>query len=161
MEEPRVLYEGSKCFWKSRCTLDVIIVTHPEHKVVEVVAYEPTFDAEAPRIYLDDKVLRTKVDPAIVDKSLRTEKEKALRRHEAPNMALIIQNAEEKARIEYILNRLFIKYLSFEERKIVVELQFNFRDRDEETGGPDISTMIIAKPDDLTAFRSAHCHSLM
>jgi hypothetical protein len=49
----KVLFEGTKTFWKTRSSVNVTIVEHHGHDVVEVVAYEPTLQVEAPRLYLE------------------------------------------------------------------------------------------------------------
>jgi hypothetical protein len=49
----KVLFEGTKTFWKTRNSVNVTIVEHHGHDVVEVVAYEPTLQVEAPRLYLE------------------------------------------------------------------------------------------------------------
>jgi hypothetical protein len=48
-----VLFVGTKTFWKTRNSVNVTIVEHHGHDVVEVVAYEPTLQVEAPRLYLE------------------------------------------------------------------------------------------------------------
>lgn len=158
---PRVLYEGSKCFWRTRNTLDVTIVEHEDFAVVEVLAYDPGLDAEAPRLYLDDINLRSKVDATFIDRFVRLEKEKAMRKKITPDSRAYHQKAVDQARVDYILDRLFVKSLQADERKIVVELQFSFSDRDGETGGPGVGEMVIRRPHGMHPFQSFRHQPLM
>jgi hypothetical protein len=48
-----VLFEGTKTFWKTKNSVNLTIVEHHGHDVIEVVAYEPTLQVEAPRLYLE------------------------------------------------------------------------------------------------------------
>ncbi len=147
-----LLLEGSKTFWKTKNTVEVIILEHKYCETLEVIAYEPTFEVEAPRIYLNDKVARSRVDSSVIDGCLRTAKSAAMRRGEAPNVAQLIKGAERTARVNYVLNRLFLKKYSCETKIFVVELQFDFNDRDDEHGGLDVDTMVIEKPQNLKPY---------
>jgi hypothetical protein len=49
----KVLFEGTKTFWKTKNSVNLTIIEHHGHDVVEVVAYEPALQVEAPRLYLE------------------------------------------------------------------------------------------------------------
>jgi hypothetical protein len=49
----KVLFEGTKTFWKTKSSVNLTIVEHHGHDVIEVVAYEPAMHVEAPRLYLE------------------------------------------------------------------------------------------------------------
>jgi hypothetical protein len=49
----KVLFEGTKTFWKTKNSVNLTIVEHHGHDVIEVIAYEPTLQVEAPRLYLE------------------------------------------------------------------------------------------------------------
>jgi hypothetical protein len=49
----KVLFEGTKTFWKTKNSVTLTIIEHHGHDVVEVVAYEPALQVEAPRLYLE------------------------------------------------------------------------------------------------------------
>jgi hypothetical protein len=156
-----VLLEGSKCYWKTRNTLDIIVVEHTRLDILEVIAYEPSFDAEAPRLYLNNKVVRSRVDTKVIDRYLRSAKIAAQQSGKVPDVAASVKTAEGRARAEYILARLFIKDFSYEERRIVVEMQFDFNDRDDEHGGLDVSTMVIQPPADLQPYEATKYHTIL
>jgi hypothetical protein len=48
-----VLFQGIKTFWKTKNSVNLTILEHHGHDVIEVVAYEPTLQVEAPRLYLE------------------------------------------------------------------------------------------------------------
>jgi hypothetical protein len=49
----KVLFEGTKTFWKTKSSVNLTIVEHHGHDVIEIVAYEPAMHVEAPRLYLE------------------------------------------------------------------------------------------------------------
>lgn len=157
-----VIFQGSKCYWRTRNTVDIMLVLHNEFNVIEVITYEPTIDKEAPRIYLDNSILNTKIDQEEAQEKLRVAKELILRRREVPNAEKLLKEIINNAKTDYILNRLFIAEFAPEKRTIKVEIQFNFRDFDDaHEGGTDISLITCNKPADLQRYKSPHYHTLM
>lgn len=159
---PLVVFDGSKCFWRTKNTVDLLFVEHEEHNVVEIIAYEPTFCKESPRIYLDKSVLILKIDSNFVDQRLRFAKEQCLRRHQVPDVLNLLHEINLKARVDYILNRLFITELIPETKTMTLGFQFNFRDRDEEQEcSVSLDKMIIARPPGLVPHVSPHQQPMM
>jgi hypothetical protein len=58
----KILMEGSKTFWRQRCNLDILIVSHPGQKCIEVAAYNAVIGVEAPRIYISSVLLDAKIN---------------------------------------------------------------------------------------------------
>lgn len=56
-----VLHRGPKVFWKVRCTVEVVIVNHGVHDVLEVICFEPALSHEAARLYLRHSALLREV----------------------------------------------------------------------------------------------------
>lgn len=157
-----VIFQGSKCYWRTRNTVDIMLVLHNDFNVIEVITYEPTIDKEAPRIYLENSILNTKIDQEEVQEKLRAAKEIILRRREAPNADKLLKEIINNAKTDYILNRLFIAEFFPEKRVIKVEIQFNFRDFDDaHVGGTDISLITCNKPAELQRYKSPHYQTLM
>lgn len=52
-----IIFEGSITIWRSKTTLDVLIVHHRYVNCFEVVVHEPIKDVESPRMYIDANVL--------------------------------------------------------------------------------------------------------
>jgi hypothetical protein len=48
-----VIFEGTKTFWKTKNSVSLSVVYHRLRDVLEVVAFEPAIQVEAPRLYLD------------------------------------------------------------------------------------------------------------
>jgi hypothetical protein len=59
-----MLMEGSKTFWRGGICLDIIIVSHPGQKCLEVVAYNAEIGVEAPRLYISSVLLDAKINTA-------------------------------------------------------------------------------------------------
>jgi hypothetical protein len=66
-EEPFVLLDGSKTFWKTRSHCKVVIVFHFKQTAIEIIAYNPADGIEFPRIYLDSQLIVSKLDPVIIE----------------------------------------------------------------------------------------------
>lgn len=66
-----VIYEGSKFFWRTRNTVDIVVVLHAELQILEIVAYEPNLDVEAPRIYLNRNILDSMLDQNEINAKIR------------------------------------------------------------------------------------------
>jgi hypothetical protein len=49
----KVLFVGTKTYWKTKNSINLTMVEHRGHDVIEVVAYEPAMQVEAPRLYLE------------------------------------------------------------------------------------------------------------
>ena len=157
-----ILFQGAKCFWRTRNTVDIMLIIHHEFNVTEIITYEPSFDKEAPRIYLDNNILNGKIDQVDVEEKVRLAKEPILRRHAVPNVEKLRKEIINNAKTDYILNRLFISEFSPEKRTIRVEIQFNFRDFDDaHTSGADISLISCTKPTELELFKSPHYQTLL
>ena len=61
-ENVKFLYEGSKIFWKLRCTLDIFIQKHDISlgEYIEVIAYHPTEGIESNHLFLDVEKIKSK-----------------------------------------------------------------------------------------------------
>ena len=157
-----VIFQGAKPYWRTRNTLDVMLVEHRKFNMIELITYDPTLDKESPRIYLDNTILNSKLDQADIDARLLVVKEPFIRRREVPDSAKLLKDIINRAKADYVLNRLFISEYSLEKKHITVEIQFNFRDRDDELHtGTDVGLLVCQKPSLLQRYKSPHHHTLL
>lgn len=56
-----VIFEGVKTFWKTKSSLDVLIIHHHFWDAIEVLAFDPAIDCQAPRIYLSYSDILAKI----------------------------------------------------------------------------------------------------
>jgi hypothetical protein len=54
----RTIYRGSKSFWKTKSSVEIAIVEHPDFDVLEIVVVDALASFEATRIFLDAILLR-------------------------------------------------------------------------------------------------------
>lgn len=54
----KVLFRGTKTFWKTKNSIEIAVIDHCDFDIFEVVAFEPALQVEAPRLYVDAQVLR-------------------------------------------------------------------------------------------------------
>ena len=153
MESVRVIFEGPKVFWKTRVTLDIVIVEHTNFGVLEVIAFDAELKLEAPRLYIDQEDLQSMINQQnFIQRFVSLEKEKAARQNEAVEIVDITKRATDKATADYILDRICVMKYSKKEEVLTVEMQFDFSDRDLETEGHSVDKMVIARPSGMKQF---------
>lgn len=121
----KVVFQGSKFFWRTRNNIDVTIVSHIDLGTVEIIAYEPSLNLEAERIYLDSFILDSKLNQAEIEAKFCFAKQNNI-----PHTAQFEADVEARAVADYILSRLFIKEYSKEEKIFAVRLQIENVDLD-------------------------------
>lgn len=47
-----VIKEGTKSFWKTKSTIEILLVEHKDCDILEVVSFDPITSQEAPRVYV-------------------------------------------------------------------------------------------------------------
>lgn len=152
--EPRVIFSGPKRLWKTKHTLDVLLIEHQFYHVVELIAYDPAADVEPPRLYIDDRMLCARIDVGFVGNFIEQERENAIRRKERPDIDEYRRRAVDKARTDYILNRLSVASEESEPENFRVILQFTVSDMEDETGGPEVQEMIVLRPIKLRPYET-------
>lgn len=153
-----MIYQGPKVFWKTKVTLEVCVVEHFIYGVLEIVCFDSVLKEEAPRLFIDDNVLQSKIDASIVERLKDLEKEKMRLKGGSIDDQAVSTKVLRQARVEYILDRLFIKEYSAKEKTVVVELQFNFHDRESDSV-VTVASMVTRKPNGLQSYKIVRCIS--
>lgn len=107
----RVLYTGSKHFWRTNDHLDINIYLHIEAKCVEVIAYESKLSFEFPRIYLDETKLLAMIKEDTVWDNVKKIEEDASRKklsHTLPSREVLFAEEKRLLLASFVLNRLKI-----------------------------------------------------
>lgn len=142
----KYLYEGTKAFWKLRCTLDVFLQKHEAHSCVELITFNATTGQESNHIFVDYNKVLVKLDQKELENALELKREQREQVNKRFNLAVETIEAQDNFVIQYILNRLSI--VESTEDLLSVELKANYCDvYDEET---KLLETIIAKPDCVT-----------
>ena len=147
----RCIFDGTKFFWRSRINLDVCIVEHGDVGVYEIIFYEPSCDVEAPRVYLDQKLLCAKLDDEDIDSKLSFAK-----RNNVPLTEKFVASVVDKSIADYLLNRIKINQHIPQEK--VLDVVVKFSDLDSLTGCT--KSLFLVKPNDLIPYRTKH-HKLL
>jgi hypothetical protein len=106
-----VLMDGSKTFWRDRVCLDILIVSHPGQKCIEVAAYNAVIGVEAPRIYISSEVLAAKINSnrmEFEEKLKEAQEEVDLRKRKTCNAADLKKQVYRELVVSYILLRLTV-----------------------------------------------------
>jgi hypothetical protein len=148
-----VAFDGTKFYWRTRNTVDVVIAHHKYCKTFEVIIYEPTLDKEAPRIYLNEEILIPKVDHNEIDSKLSF-----VKRNCVPLTEKFVSGIVNKAVSDFVLNRLIIKELVASEKIFLVDFRI---DENEIMIQPDFSKLICARPEALLLHHTKHFKHVM
>ena len=49
----RLLFRGTKTFWKTKSSLELAIVEYSKDNIYEIIAFDPVLRKHAPRLYVD------------------------------------------------------------------------------------------------------------
>jgi hypothetical protein len=147
------VFDGTQFYWRTRTSVDVVILQHKSQRVFEVIVYEPVLDIEAPRLYLDETVLMTKVDHNEIDTKLSFAK-----RNNVPLTERFVSGIVHKAVADFILGRLVIQDLSVAEKKFVVGLRV---DESEIMLHPEYQELVCACPVGVIVQQTRHFKHLM
>lgn len=102
----KVLFDGSKNFWRTRTSIDVVVALHTIHNCIEIVAFNPTLFLKAPRIYANFSTLKSHLDPVAINESLNQMKETATRLKKLFNLKDATTQILSELSLEYIFKRL-------------------------------------------------------
>jgi hypothetical protein len=150
----RVIYQGVKPFWRTRTNCDVSIVEYTEFDTIEVITYEPSFDREAPRLYLSSAYVISTITETEMEAKMIAAKEIQLRRHRTPDVAQVRSEVLTQFKVDYVLNRLQIADFSPEIKSFKVELKLNYRDDEISENKQQKMDAIIEQHPDLIPFKS-------
>lgn len=150
-----VVFQGSKFFWRTRNSIDVTIVQHDKTNTTEIIAYEPSIDVEAERIYLNSTLLQGRLDQVEIEGKFSFAKQ-----NNVPISTAFISSVMNHAITDYILTRLLISKFSKEEAQFEIKLEFSARDTDPTQGGQPLDGLFCTKGEELTPFETKN-HKLL
>eukprot|EP01039_Chlorochromonas_danica_P001405 gene1405-1528_t len=144
-----------KNFWKPRATVDVVIAHHLLHGCLEVVAYHPEQDVEAPRLYVDAIALQDLMDKDEVDRRALEKKEAFIRRRKSTRRSLIMREVYDTLIINFITSRLQIDTAS-STFAVVLTPRAGDVVAEEESGR--LALLLTAPPSDLVPVKVTFQH---
>ena len=53
-----ILFRGTKTFWKTKSSINMVILEYPEHNIYEIIAYDPIMKQHAPRLYVNSLTVK-------------------------------------------------------------------------------------------------------
>jgi hypothetical protein len=126
----KVLFRGTKTFWKTKNRVEIAVIDHRDFDVLEVVAFEPVLQVEAPRIYVDAQVLRHILTVDDQNGELKN------------GQSSIIASGPDPMG-KFVFNHLFITTFLPSSKKFVVEVRRGYRPAAEHV---DEEGLIVARP---------------
>ena len=68
----RLLFRGTKTFWKTKSSLEIVILEFSEHDIFEIIAFDPVLQKHAPRVHVDATIVRSILNNKMIDTSVLT-----------------------------------------------------------------------------------------
>jgi hypothetical protein len=157
-----VLLDGSVYLWRTKVCLDVMIIQHKSFGVVELVTYEPIVDQEAPRLYICDEILVSKLSNKKIGEAMKDCKMQRKLSNKKIDDTTMKEEAVQKIKLEFIMSHLRVLERSLDPRTLIVGLVFTSADQlADKEGGKNWSELVATKPVGLKRFISPHYMSLM
>eukprot|EP01038_Epipyxis_sp_PR26KG_P006328 gene6328-8713_t len=101
-----LLYFGIKSFWRTRETIDVHIVKHKIHSVIEIDCFHPGKNARSSKLYLNSSLIYSKLDTEMIESEAAKSIELLNRKKVDFVHDEVIAEVRDKMSITFILNRL-------------------------------------------------------
>ena len=136
-------------FWRTRNSIDVTIVQHNNINITEIIAYEPSIDVEAERIYLNSTLLNDRLDHVEIEAKFSFAKQ-----NNVPISTAFIASVMNHAITDFVLTRLLISKFSKEESQFETKLEFTSRDTDPALGGRQLDRLFCVKGEELKPFET-------
>lgn len=105
----RVMYTGTKFFWKTQDNFDIHLYYHIDSKCIEVIAYEGKANTELPRLYLNEPaVLQYIGEDAIMERVREIQKDASNKRFKEalPPTQILFEEEKRIALSSHILSYL-------------------------------------------------------
>ena len=120
LSDTKIIFKGTKCFWNTKNSLEIVIVEHKTLGVVEVITYDHTIKTESERLYLktSDLAGEIKSDELVLRMNILLKHGKKGRH--------IVQEEVEKAKGQYIFNHMFIAEYLPETKFMRIEIRSRY-----------------------------------
>lgn len=149
----KLIYSGSKLFWRTREEVDMSFYIHLKLSIVEIISYDLQRNKDFKRIYMNHSVLCDLLSSSIMSKMDDNDEDKALSRYLISRMQLITVN-EDKS-IQFVPSQTD----PFSDSLIVDNLPVHFKGvsvtRRRRTNGEEIEAMINSLEEDRIALCKA------
>lgn len=148
----KVIFKGTKSFWKTKSFLDIVMVEHQSFGVVEIITYDPCMETEGERLYLktSDLVVEIKSDELInkITPLLKLGKEGQLH----------IVDSIQKAKSSYLFNHLSIAEYLPESKLLKVEMKSRFPEEITGSYKKEYSLLKCSRPVSLVPYAVSFNH---
>lgn len=152
LSDLKVIFKGTKSFWKTKSSLEVVIVEHRSLDVVEVITYDPCMEIEGDRIYLriSDLVVEMKSDElsSKVAPLLKLGKEGQL----------LVVDVIQKAKANYIMNHMFISEYLPVSKSLKIEIKSRFPEEETVNYRKEYPLLNCPRPVSLVPYAVAFNH---
>ena len=101
-----ILFQGSKTFWRSRCNLDITIVSHFQMRYIELVFFDAVNGVEYPRMFVDGSECKSKLDRVVFADRLQKHKEDLIRHKTHADTDTLIKKISRDMIVQFFLNRI-------------------------------------------------------
>jgi hypothetical protein len=101
-----VIHQGTKQFWRFQCNLDITVINHEGLDCLEIAAFNARTNVEAPRLYVDSKLLTAKIDSKAVSTNAEGMKVAHVKLGKSYSWSRLLSSSLQDLMIQYLMNRL-------------------------------------------------------
>jgi hypothetical protein len=159
--EVEIVFEGSLSLWRAATNLDIIIIRYDTHNCLEIIAYDPFMNQEAPRMYVNLSAVVAKIDTNEFDATVLTIKEPLLKKHEDFNVAEVERKTWNILVSKYITTRIALNMEQKANGQLVIYLKSLIGDTTKTNPlASNCLDVIMTKPANLDPMQTVHLASL-
>lgn len=147
-DDVRVIYEGSKSFWRLRLAIDIYIVKHSAFQVLELICFNPQTSIESHRIYIQILSLSQAIDAEEIENKVNERKEYLHRQKKEIEYNSVLETVLEDLMVSYLTARVNVLDQSEPLNIIVTEKIGHYL--------PSMASFVCDKPPNLKPFEIVH-----
>jgi hypothetical protein len=153
-EDVEDFYSGIKNFWRTGTVVDLRLIEHPNHEVIELILEITAKKLEIQRFYFRSPILYSKFSKETIEQQVEEERKKFWENPSNKPKGLIPDDQIDKELKQQVLHRLVADYvvsrLTVHEAGIF-ELTFQLMENDM-VNGEGVLDVLCPKPQDLIRF---------
>lgn len=149
VQSPEVLFDGSKTFWKTRISLDLVLVLHPRQHCIEIIAHHTEL-GQVHRLYVSSILVFAKLDQNDLQLRVSEKKEVFIKQRKPVNIPQITKEVIFSCVSNFLQSRL--QYSISEDETFTIQIQPQLGDTVIEDPSPHVDFLLGDAPQGLEPF---------
>jgi hypothetical protein len=151
----KVIHQGTKQFWRFQCNLDITVINHEGLDCLEIATFNARTNVEAPRLYVDSKLLTAKIDSKAVSTNAEGMKGAHVKLGKSYSWSRLLSSSHQDSMIQYLMNRLAMLSPSLSSESDPNEFRITLNQAYNDTIDPNtgkLDILLAEKPKTLIPF---------